>query len=70
MRSDPLEGITVMVQGCKATPHFPQQEVLSDVVTDTKWENLPKGFREVDMSRLPGRNFIHKMEMLLATLAK
>eukprot|EP00057_Strongylocentrotus_purpuratus_P007459 XP_011661933.1 PREDICTED: mediator of RNA polymerase II transcription subunit 17 isoform X1 [Strongylocentrotus purpuratus] len=70
VRSDPLEGITVMVQGCKASPLLPQPEILSDVVTDEKWENLPKGFREVDMARMPGRNFIHKMEMLLATLAK
>lgn len=59
-----------MVQGCKASPLLPQPEILSDVVTDEKWENLPKGFREVDMARMPGRNFIHKMEMLLATLAK
>ncbi|XP_071478491.1 mediator of RNA polymerase II transcription subunit 17-like [Diadema antillarum] len=71
VRSDPLEGVTVMVQGCKSSStHHQQQEVLGDVVTDSKWENLPKGYREVDMARLPGRNFIHKMEMLMATLAK
>ncbi|XP_072021675.1 mediator of RNA polymerase II transcription subunit 17-like [Amphiura filiformis] len=69
VRSDPLEGIQVLVQGAKVSQSATCSPK-SNVVTDFKWESLPSGYHEVNMSRMPGKNFLNKMELLLATLAQ
>ncbi|XP_071802562.1 mediator of RNA polymerase II transcription subunit 17-like isoform X5 [Asterias amurensis] len=66
IRSDPLDGIKVLVKGCK-NPHSAEQK--SNVVTDPKWDSIMTDFREVDLARIPGKNFVNKMEMLMAVLA-
>ena len=66
IRSDPLGGIKVLVKGCK-NPHSAEQK--SNVVTDPKWDSIMTDFREVDLARIPGKNFVNKMEMLMAVLA-
>ncbi len=66
IRSDPLDGIKVLVKGCK-NPHSTEQK--SNVVTDPKWESIMTDFGEVDLARIPGKNFVNKMEMLMAVLA-
>lgn len=63
LRSDPVEGPRVMIQDELNTREK------SDVVTDLKWEVFPSGFQEVDMTKIPGRNFVHKMELLIGNLA-
>ncbi|XP_022101290.1 mediator of RNA polymerase II transcription subunit 17-like isoform X2 [Acanthaster planci] len=66
VRSDPLNGITVLVKGCK-NPHDTEHK--SNVVTDPKWETIMTDYREVDLERIPGRSFVNKMELLMAVLA-
>ncbi|XP_033112199.1 mediator of RNA polymerase II transcription subunit 17-like [Anneissia japonica] len=66
VRSDPLNGIKVFVQGTK--PPYSSPEPKSNIVTDPKYDNFTTSFREVDWKRLPGRNFIHSMELMMAAL--
>lgn len=63
IRSDPVEGPRVLIQDEN------NMRDKTDVVTDSKWEVLPSGFKEVDMSKIPGRNFVHKMDLLMGNLA-
>ncbi|XP_031429943.1 mediator of RNA polymerase II transcription subunit 17 isoform X2 [Clupea harengus] len=39
-----------------------------EVVQDLRWAQLRGGYREVNWSRMEGRNFIYKMELLMAAL--
>ena len=36
------------------------------IVRDSKWQNIKKEFKEVSFDRIEGRNFLNKMEVLIA----
>ena len=40
----------------------------SDIITDPKWQNLGSAFMRVDMDKIEGRNFVNKIEILMASL--
>ncbi|XP_071962267.1 mediator of RNA polymerase II transcription subunit 17-like [Antedon mediterranea] len=67
VRSDPLHGIKVFVQGT-TKPVFSSIESNKNIITDPKYEHFSTSFREVDWKRIPGRNFIHSMELLMSSL--
>ncbi|KAK7882130.1 hypothetical protein WMY93_028304 [Mugilogobius chulae] len=58
--------------GCKVLVQFPRNQnkefQKSDVVLDSKWSHLRGPYREVHWSRMEGRNFVYKMELLMAAL--
>uniref|UniRef100_A0A8C6KJ11 Mediator of RNA polymerase II transcription subunit 17 n=1 Tax=Nothobranchius furzeri TaxID=105023 RepID=A0A8C6KJ11_NOTFU len=58
--------------GCKVLVQFPRSQVKdlpkSDVIQDTKWSHLRGPHKEVQWSRMEGRNFVYKMELLMAAL--
>lgn len=41
----------------------------SDVLQDSKWSHLRGPFREVQWSKMEGRNFVYKMELLMSALS-
>jgi hypothetical protein len=63
IRSGPTNGLHVFVNSIHRAP-----DVGISVITDPKWLNLGGSFQEVDLSRLEGRNFPSKLELLMATL--
>uniref|UniRef100_A0A7N5ZV15 Mediator of RNA polymerase II transcription subunit 17 n=1 Tax=Anabas testudineus TaxID=64144 RepID=A0A7N5ZV15_ANATE len=58
--------------GCKVLVQFPRSQnkelPKSDVIQDTKWSHLRGPYKEVNWSRMEGRNFVYKMELLMAAL--
>ncbi|CAG2117639.1 unnamed protein product, partial [Medioppia subpectinata] len=44
----------------------PQEFYASALVRDRKWQNLTGSYREVDWERIEGKNFINKIEYLMA----
>lgn len=49
--------------------HSPRQDFFpSRLVHERKWEHLGGQFRDVRLDRMEGRNFLHKMELLMASL--
>lgn len=58
--------------GCKVMVQFPrcQSKELSksDVLQDNKWQHLRGPFKEVQWNKMEGRNFVYKMELLMAAL--
>ncbi|CAH0560142.1 unnamed protein product [Brassicogethes aeneus] len=56
-------GIQVSVAHSPRTDFFP-----SRLVTERKWEHLGGQFRDVRLDKMEGRNFLHKMELLMASL--
>ncbi|MED6235699.1 Mediator of RNA polymerase II transcription subunit 17 [Ataeniobius toweri] len=58
--------------GCKVLVQFPRSQIKdlpkSDVVQDTKWNQLRGPHKEVNWSKMEGRNFVYKMELLMAAL--
>lgn len=58
--------------GCKVLVQFPRSQAKelpkSDVVQDAKWTNLRGPYKEVHWARMEGRNFVYKMELLMAAL--
>uniref|UniRef100_A0A3Q2EFQ6 Mediator of RNA polymerase II transcription subunit 17 n=1 Tax=Cyprinodon variegatus TaxID=28743 RepID=A0A3Q2EFQ6_CYPVA len=58
--------------GCKVLVQFPRSQIKdlpkSDVVQDTKWSQLRGPYKEVNWSKMEGRNFVYKMELLMAAL--
>uniref|UniRef100_A0A8D0HEC9 Mediator of RNA polymerase II transcription subunit 17 n=1 Tax=Sphenodon punctatus TaxID=8508 RepID=A0A8D0HEC9_SPHPU len=66
LRNGPESGSKVMVQfprcQCKDLPK-------SDVLQDSKWNYLRGPFKEVQWNKMEGRNFVYKMELLMAALS-
>ncbi|XP_074032304.1 mediator complex subunit 17 [Leptinotarsa decemlineata] len=63
VRCEPQAGIQVSVAHSPRTDFFP-----SRLVTERKWEHLGGQFRDVRLDKMEGRNFLHKMELLMASL--
>ncbi|NXS96970.1 MED17 polymerase, partial [Jacana jacana] len=65
VRNGPESGSKVMVQfprsQCKDLPK-------GDVLQDNKWNHLRGPFKEVQWNKMEGRNFVYKMELLMAAL--
>uniref|UniRef100_A0A8D0DPD6 Cofactor required for Sp1 transcriptional activation subunit 6 n=1 Tax=Salvator merianae TaxID=96440 RepID=A0A8D0DPD6_SALMN len=65
VRNGPESGSKIMVQfprcQCKELPK-------SDVLQDGKWNYLRGPFKEVQWNKMEGRNFVYKMELLMAAL--
>ncbi|XP_066245279.1 mediator of RNA polymerase II transcription subunit 17 [Euwallacea similis] len=56
-------GMQVSVAHSPRSDFFP-----SRLVTERKWEHLGGQFRDVRLEKMEGRNFLHKMELLMASL--
>ncbi|KAK6485980.1 mediator of RNA polymerase II mRNAion subunit 17 [Huso huso] len=58
--------------GCKVMVQFPRNQckdlLKSDVIQDNKWNYLRGPHKEVHWSKMEGRNFVYKMELLMAAL--
>uniref|UniRef100_A0A8C7XW05 Mediator of RNA polymerase II transcription subunit 17 n=1 Tax=Oryzias sinensis TaxID=183150 RepID=A0A8C7XW05_9TELE len=58
--------------GCKVLVQFPRSQSKelpkSDVIQDSKWSHLRGPHKEVHWSKMEGRNFVYKMELLMAAL--
>uniref|UniRef100_A0A9J7Z6F7 Mediator of RNA polymerase II transcription subunit 17 n=1 Tax=Cyprinus carpio carpio TaxID=630221 RepID=A0A9J7Z6F7_CYPCA len=58
--------------GCKVLVQFPRSQAKelpkSDVLQDARWTHLRGPYKEVHWSRMEGRNFVYKMELLMAAL--
>ncbi|RZC35281.1 mediator of RNA polymerase II transcription subunit 17 [Asbolus verrucosus] len=63
VRCEPQTGIQVSVAHSPRSDFFP-----SRLVTERKWEHLGGQFRDVRLEKMEGRNFLHKMELLMASL--
>uniref|UniRef100_A0A671LAM4 Mediator of RNA polymerase II transcription subunit 17 n=1 Tax=Sinocyclocheilus anshuiensis TaxID=1608454 RepID=A0A671LAM4_9TELE len=59
--------------GCKVLVQFPRNQAKelpkSDAVQDARWTHLRGPYREVHCGRMEGRNFVYKMELLMAALS-
>uniref|UniRef100_A0AAQ5Y485 Mediator of RNA polymerase II transcription subunit 17 n=2 Tax=Amphiprion TaxID=80969 RepID=A0AAQ5Y485_AMPOC len=58
--------------GCKVLVQFPRSQIKelpkSDIIQDAKWSHLRGPYKEVHWSKMEGRNFVYKMELLMAAL--
>lgn len=63
VRCEPQAGVQVSVAHSPRTDFFP-----SRLVTERKWEHSGGQFRDVRLEKMEGRNFLHKMELLMASL--
>lgn len=63
VKCEPQAGIQVSVAHSPRTDFFP-----SRLVTERKWEHLGGQLRDVRLDKMEGRNFLHKMELLMASL--
>lgn len=65
VRNGPESGFKVLVQfpRCQAKD-LPK----SDTLQDGKWNYLRGPYKEVHWSKMEGRNFVYKMELLMAAL--
>lgn len=63
VRSVPHPGVTVYVASAPCNDFYP-----STVVSEQRWENLAGEWREVRLERMEGRNFLSKVELLMAVL--
>ncbi|XP_053544617.1 mediator of RNA polymerase II transcription subunit 17 isoform X3 [Ictalurus punctatus] len=65
VRNGPESGFKVLVQ----FPRCQAKDLLkSDVLQDGKWNYLRGPYKEVHWSKMEGRNFVYKMELLMAAL--
>ncbi|XP_014244593.1 mediator of RNA polymerase II transcription subunit 17 [Cimex lectularius] len=63
VRCEPQGGVQI------AIAHSPKKDFFSgQLVKERKWENLGGGFKEVRWDKMEGRNFLNKMELLMASL--
>ncbi|XP_054154405.1 mediator of RNA polymerase II transcription subunit 17-like isoform X2 [Oppia nitens] len=62
IRCGPYSGIEVKM--CSS----PQEFYPSALVRDRKWQNLTGSYREVDWEKIEGKNFVNKIEYLMASL--
>lgn len=56
-------GIQVSIQASPRKDFY-----TNNLVKDMKWQNLGGDFKEVRWEKMEGRNFINKMELLMASL--
>lgn len=58
--------------GCRVLIQFPRSQSKelpkNDVVQDAKWSHLRGPSKEVHWSKMEGRNFVYKMEILMAAM--
>ncbi|KAJ8672584.1 hypothetical protein QAD02_003843 [Eretmocerus hayati] len=63
VRCEPSVGIQVSIAHSPRKDFFPGQ-----LVKERKWENLGGSFKEVRWDKMEGKNFLNKMELLMASL--
>jgi mediator of RNA polymerase II transcription subunit 17 len=63
VRCEPQTGIQVSIAHSPRKDFFPGQ-----LVKERKWENLGGSFKEVRWDKMEGKNFLNKMELLMASL--
>ncbi|KAE8748436.1 hypothetical protein FOCC_FOCC004867 [Frankliniella occidentalis] len=63
VRCEPQAGVHVSIAHSPRKDFYPGQ-----LVKDRKWENLGGGFKEVRWDKMEGKNFLNKMELLMASL--
>lgn len=64
IRCEPSIGIQVFIAQSPRKDFF-----ASELVQDTKWENLGGAFKEIKLDKMEGKNFLNKMELLMACLS-
>ncbi|XP_041988465.1 mediator of RNA polymerase II transcription subunit 17 [Aricia agestis] len=64
IRCEPSRGIQVFIAQSPRKDFF-----VSELVQDKKWENLGGAFKEVILEKMEGKNFLNKMELLMACLS-
>ncbi|XP_045447594.1 mediator of RNA polymerase II transcription subunit 17 [Melitaea cinxia] len=64
IRCEPSVGIQVFIAQSPRKDFF-----VSELVQDKKWENLGGAFKEVKLEKMEGKNFLNKMELLMACLS-
>ncbi|XP_067009669.1 mediator of RNA polymerase II transcription subunit 17 [Anabrus simplex] len=63
VRCEPHTGVQVAIAQSPRKDFFPGQ-----LVKERKWENLGGSFKEVRWDKMEGKNFLNKMELLMASL--
>ncbi|XP_011307730.1 mediator of RNA polymerase II transcription subunit 17 [Fopius arisanus] len=63
VRCEPQTGVQVAIAHAPRKDFFPGQ-----LVRERKWENLGGSFKEVRWDKMEGKNFLNKMELLMASL--
>ncbi|XP_046389107.1 mediator of RNA polymerase II transcription subunit 17 isoform X2 [Ischnura elegans] len=63
VRCEPQTGVQVAIAQSPRKDFFPGQ-----LVKERKWENLGGSFKEVRWDKMEGKNFLNKMELLMASL--
>lgn len=63
VKCGPQTGTQVSIQSAPRKDFYPGQ-----LVRDMRWENLGGNFKEVRWDKMEGRNFLNKMELLMASL--
>ncbi|XP_071537710.1 mediator of RNA polymerase II transcription subunit 17 [Panulirus ornatus] len=63
VHSGPHQRVSVFVSSSPRPDFYP-----STVVTEQRWEHLGSNWQEVRLDRMEGRNFLNKMELLMAAL--
>lgn len=63
VRCEPQAVVQVSVAHSPRTDFFP-----SRLVSERKWEHLGGAFRDLRLEKMEGKNFLHKMELLMASL--
>ncbi|CAG9785423.1 unnamed protein product [Diatraea saccharalis] len=64
IRCEPSVGIQVFIAQSPRKDFFS-----SELVQDKKWENLGGAFKEIKLEKMEGKNFLNKMELLMACLS-
>ncbi|KPJ15732.1 Mediator of RNA polymerase II transcription subunit 17 [Papilio machaon] len=64
IRCEPSVGIQVYIAQSPRKDFF-----ASELVQDKKWENLGGAFKEIKLEKMEGKNFLNKMELLMACLS-
>ncbi|XP_072938995.1 mediator of RNA polymerase II transcription subunit 17 isoform X2 [Epargyreus clarus] len=64
IRCEPSVGMQVFIAQSPRKDFF-----ASELVQDKKWENLGGAFKEIKLERMEGKNFLNKMELLMACLS-
>ncbi|XP_059476360.1 mediator of RNA polymerase II transcription subunit 17 [Neocloeon triangulifer] len=63
VRCEPKSGVQVAIAQSPRKDFFPGQ-----LVKERKWENLGGSYKEVRWDKMEGKNFLNKMELLMASL--
>ncbi|XP_067942006.1 mediator of RNA polymerase II transcription subunit 17-like isoform X2 [Watersipora subatra] len=61
VRANTISGVEVLVSENGAPSN-----IAPDLITDKQWALLRQSFKQVDLARMAGRNFTHKIELLLS----